>query len=513
MESSFAELCARSSFSFLPGGASHPQEIVAAAKDLELGRRPLRIATGSTAAMARLHRGQGGGAEGDRGRRAHSGARGIRGAPGHGSRRLLGTSARLLTAAHADHEKGDRRRARRAGRRRLGGGLVAVVPVDPRGTRCPPRPSSARCAPGLRRPALRRHLAPPRRLRRRATARRARRRGPLRRAGGGHRAPALPPAGAQAARGHPPLRPAPHHARRGGHRARAQRRGHPPLGRAHAGALPRSPGAGAAHRGGRRPLQLLDGRAPLRLPQRHPLRARRDGRRRPPPPGRRGRGAPLPRRDSAGGAGADRQGARPHRKAPGGALLPQRPPDRGDRPGAAHPLPGPRERGQQRGLLRPRHHRGRPLAHVPALRALPRGRAPRAARHRRRLRARAPRGGDPGHLRHVRPRPRRHGLRDHRLPRPERAARGGQGLRALARSGRPALRPGHPHGSAGALGGPRHRGRARPRGRAAPPGGPLGRRDRGLPPAPLHPRGRLRPPPSPSPASPRSSRRAWRPAP
>ena len=35
METPFAELCARSSFSFLEG-ASHPQEIVAAARELDL---------------------------------------------------------------------------------------------------------------------------------------------------------------------------------------------------------------------------------------------------------------------------------------------------------------------------------------------------------------------------------------------------------------------------------------------------------------------------------------------
>ena len=54
-----------------------------------------------------------------------------------------------------------------------------------------------------------------------------------------------------------------------------------------------------------------------------------------------------------------------------------------------------------------------PARTQPALRALPLRRAPRAARHRRRLRARAPRGGHPGHLRDVRPRPRRDGLRGH----------------------------------------------------------------------------------------------------
>ena len=44
----------------------------------------------------------------------------------------------------------------------------------------------------------------------------------------------------------------------------------------------------------------------------------------------------------------------------------------------------------------------------------------RAAGHRRRLRARAPRGGAPVRLREARPGPRRHGVRGHLLPRPAR---------------------------------------------------------------------------------------------
>ena len=63
------------------------------------------------------------------------------------------------------------------------------------------------------------------------------------------------------------------------------------------------------------------------------------------------------------------------------------------------PLPGPRLGGQFRGLLLPRHHRGRSGALRSAVRALRLARAQRAARHRRRFRARAARGGDPVHLR------------------------------------------------------------------------------------------------------------------
>ena len=67
-------------------------------------------------------------------------------------------------------------------------------------------------------------------------------------------------------------------------------------------------------------------------------------------------------------------------------------------PPARHPVPGPRLRRQLGGLLLPRHHRGRSGPHGPAVRALPLARARRAARHRSRHRARAPRGGHPARL-------------------------------------------------------------------------------------------------------------------
>ena len=66
---------------------------------------------------------------------------------------------------------------------------------------------------------------------------------------------------------------------------------------------------------------------------------------------------------------------------------------------AEHPLPGPRQRRQLARLLLPRRHRGRPAPRDAAVRALHQRRAQRAARHRHRLRAPAPRGGDPVHLR------------------------------------------------------------------------------------------------------------------
>ena len=80
-----------------------------------------------------------------------------------------------------------------------------------------------------------------------------------------------------------------------------------------------------------------------------------------------------------------------------------------------------------RGLL-PGHHQGRPDRAQAPLRALHQ-RGACAARHRHRLRRQPARGGDPVPLRHVRRRPRGHGLHDRHVPRPERRARGGQGAR------------------------------------------------------------------------------------
>jgi error-prone DNA polymerase len=130
MEPLFAELCARSSFSFLEG-ASHPQELVASAHELGLTALALCDRDGLYGSV-----------------RAHTkakeiGQKVIVGAeltvePG-GSVALLAVDhdgyanlCALLTAAHADHEKGSagllvERIAASSG------GLVAVVPVDRRG--------------------------------------------------------------------------------------------------------------------------------------------------------------------------------------------------------------------------------------------------------------------------------------------------------------------------------------------------------------------------------------------
>jgi len=63
-----------------------------------------------------------------------------------------------------------------------------------------------------------------------------------------------------------------------------------------------------------------------------------------------------------------------------------------------NPLRGPRVSRQQLGVLLPRHHRRRSGTARSPVRALHLGGPQRAAGYRRRLRARAPRGGDPVHL-------------------------------------------------------------------------------------------------------------------
>jgi error-prone DNA polymerase len=136
MEPLFAELLARSSFSFLEG-ASHPQEIVATAKELDLYAVALCDRDGLYGSV-RAHT-----AAKERGQRVIVGAE-LTVEP-EGSVALLamdhrgyGNLCKLLTAAHADHEKGEagiliERVAASAE------GLVAVVPIDARGA--PPSPS------------------------------------------------------------------------------------------------------------------------------------------------------------------------------------------------------------------------------------------------------------------------------------------------------------------------------------------------------------------------------------
>ena len=118
------------------------------------------------------------------------------------------------------------------------------------------------------------------------------------------------------------------------------------------------------------------------------------------------------------------------------AVLPHRARRRALRARPGNSLPGPRIGGELGGVLCAGHHRGRPRADEYAVRALRLARAQRAARHRRRLRARAARGGDPVRLREIRPRARRARRHGDLLPHEKRAARRRQGARPAARRSR-----------------------------------------------------------------------------
>ncbi len=276
-----------------------------------------------------------------------------------------------------------------------------------------------------------------------------------------HRAGPPPPRLARAARAR--ARAA---ARGRGRRAHAHARPACPAGRAHRDAprrargprwpravperrAPPAPAAAAAravpvraarrHARSRRALQLLARGTPLRVPARDRARRRDAGELAAPPRGG-GRAAALAAGHAAAGARTHRARARADRRARLRGLFSHRARHREPRPLARHPLPGSRLGRQLRRVLLPRHHRGRPGAQPDAVRALHLARAQRAAGHRRRLRARAARGGDPVPLCEVRPPPRRpRGDRD-LLPAEERAQgrREGHGPRpASGRRARP----------------------------------------------------------------------------
>ena len=151
------------------------------------------------------------------------------------------------------------------------------------------------------------------------------------------------------------------------------------------------------------------------------------------------RARPLPAAHRAR-PGADREGAGADREARPRRLLPDRLGHRRVLPARADPLPGARLGGEQRGLLRARHHRRRPGEDGAPLRALPLRGARRVARHRPRPALRRParegrsststgatarRGGGPR---------RGDDRQRHHLPRPLGGARGGEGARLLAPS-------------------------------------------------------------------------------
>ena len=219
------------------------------------------------------------------------------------------------------------------------------------------------------------------------------------------------------------LHPARHHRRPRGLSAGRQRRAAPEIARRDGEAVRR---LAPRHRGdpaGGRRLPLFARRPALRIPGRDGAR----GARRRPASGGADLGGvrvALSRRDARSGARHHRQGAGDDREEADRALFPHHPRDRAVRPRRGHPVSGARFGRQQRGVLRPRHHPGRSRPPRPAVRALHQRGPRRAARHRRRFRARAARGGDPAHLRQIRPPPRRPVRDRHPLPPPQRHPRG-----------------------------------------------------------------------------------------
>ena len=185
-----------------------------------------------------------------------------------------------------------------------------------------------------------------------------------------------------------------------------------------------------------------------------------------PPPGDGGGGAPalppVPREGpEAGGAGA-----RPHREAEPGRLLPHRLGPRELLPAGGHPRPGPGLGREQRGLLQPRHHRGRPGGDGAPLRALPLRGARGVAGHRPRPPERGPpRAGHPARLRALRGGGGGHDRERHHLPGPQRLAGDRQGAGHRGGRGRPA---GEAHAELRVRGPRRHAGEAARAGGARP---------------------------------------------
>ncbi len=201
-----------------------------------------------------------------------------------------------------------------------------------------------------------------------------------------------------------------------------------------------------AGRGGDRVRQA---QAP-RLPPARRLRRRR---RLPAAPGLRGSGPALGRGPAGSGHRAPRLRARRHRRDGLLLLLPHRVGPHRLRPGSGHP--GGTGAGERGGLLRgllPAHHRPRPAALRPALRALLEPRAPPDARHRHGLRLALPRRDDPLRgpaLRARQGRPDRH-LLDHQSPSRGARRRPGAGLplRGGRQGGQGHAPPGHGPGHA-----------------------------------------------------------------
>ena len=184
-----------------------------------------------------------------------------------------------------------------------------------------------------------------------------------------HRGALPPPRPAPAAgRGH--LHPPPHHAARRRHAAAPQRRARPQVAGGVRAPVRGPPRAGRRHPRDRRSLHLLAGRITLPLSLRTAAGGSHLGAVAAPPHLRRGAPA-LRRRHSPGRRPATARRAGGDRGTRLLRLLPDHVRDRPLLPRAADPVPGTRLGGQLRGVLLPGHHRRRPGAHGPAVRALP----------------------------------------------------------------------------------------------------------------------------------------------
>ncbi len=422
----YAELHCRSNFSFLTG-ASHPEELVERAAALGYGAIAITDEC-SLAGVVRAH------VEAQaqklplvigsemRLTDAETGAPHARLVLLAQSRRGYGNLAHWITVARRRVEKGHYRAhpgdvegkvpnaPMLAG---LGGCFALLVPSAAQGLAeiLRPRDLAQDLVPGARGD---RHRAAPSRRRRRSRRPRHRGRGAHRSADRRRRRRADARPLAEAPAGHAD-RDAPRQA--GGRvrpRARAQRRAAPALEEPPGRAL--RAGVARADDGDRRRLQVLARRAEVRVPA-GDRAAGRDAGVAAAEAHLRGRAEALSA--TACPTSTGRRSSTSSGSSPSSSTSPTSSPSPTSSHWARereHPVPGPRQRRQLAGLLLPARHRGRPAPRQPAVRPLHQRRAQGAARHRHRLRAPAARGGDPVHLRQVRPAPRRAHRRRHQLP-------------------------------------------------------------------------------------------------
>ena len=364
-------LFCKSSFSFLEG-ASHPEELIEARHELGLKRSRSPIATVSTASCAAHMTAQEAGIKLFIGSELSLDDGSTRRVARWPDRAGYANLCRLITLGRRRCEKGASASSRgarsastRPGSSRCGEATAASLPTSPT------RPSSGTAEGRVRRSAVRAGGAPPQRRRaaQEARLRRARRRS---RSRSSPRTEVLYHSRARrplqdVLTVHPPRR----HARDRGRAAQA----------ATTSTTCSADAFAAPVRRRRRPRSRARWRSPRAARSRSPSCAIATRRSACPTARRRrsgcaqlaldGRGGRYPEARPADGRRPARQGARAHRGARLRRLLPDDVRDRAVLPRARHPLPGARLGGELRGLLLPRHHRGRSGAHGPPLRALP----------------------------------------------------------------------------------------------------------------------------------------------